>query len=237
MFKLISCIILISYTYSQKSVLVTSTMTDDKYLQFEKEFTEEIIKIYNIKNDLNLKIEYKDIHNLDNLFTVKNDDILQFSIYAWTITQDRLKKYLISKPYLFSSSVIMALKNKNNSTQRLGIVKKSSHEQYRAKLTAYKLVEFNNFEEMYTAVDSGEVDAIISDLSDYWSRSDKYKLVTYVSKKNIEKYGVLFPKDSKYFNKFNKAFNYYVDSIKFLKLLRKHFGQEAVYFYNKSLAK
>jgi ABC-type amino acid transport substrate-binding protein len=89
---------------------------------------------------------------------------------------------------------------------------------------------------MFSAIDSNKVDAIITDITDFWAYQHKYKLVKYISEKSIEKYGILFPKNSKYFKKFNEAFNYYVDSVKFLRLLRKHFGQEAVRFYNKSLS-
>jgi hypothetical protein len=80
MIKLIFLFSTFLFLFSQKSVLVTSTLSGDKYLNFEKEFTKEIIKVYNIKNNLALTIEYTDIITIDKLFHKNDDNIMQFSI-------------------------------------------------------------------------------------------------------------------------------------------------------------
>jgi ABC-type amino acid transport substrate-binding protein len=86
------------------------------------------------------------------------------------------------------------------------------------------------------AFKNDKINYIIFDYVFVWSNPKQYEIVSYLDQKESDKYGVLFPIESKYFAKFNDAFNYFLSSVKFLKLLRKYFGQEAVLFYNKSLA-
>jgi ABC-type amino acid transport substrate-binding protein len=238
MIKLIFLFSTFLFLFSQKSVFVTCVLFEDKYSYFERELIQEVIGIYNIKNNLSLKVQYIDLISLDKMFKIKDNDTMELSIYGWTITKQRNDIFLITKPYLYSSSVILKLKNKiTTNLKNIGIVKLSSHELYKNQLKNYNIHEFDNFKKMISALESREIDAIVSDITIYWAYSKKYKIVKYIEQETSDKYGILFPRSSKYFNKFNESFNYYIDSIKFLKLLRKHFGQEAVRFYNKSFKK
>jgi hypothetical protein len=115
-------LLIFTFTYflisSQNSVLNSRIISTDNHSLFEQELLSEIIKIYNIKNNTNLKIYNSKIIKIDKLFQPRNDSIIQLSLFGWSITEERKRKFLITKPYLFSKTVILKRKNISPETKQ-----------------------------------------------------------------------------------------------------------------------
>ena len=234
MSKLLVFFSLYFFILSQKSVLITRKISDNAHSRFEQELIQHIIDIYNIKYNLSLKITNRDMTTINELFDLPIENTMQLSIFGWTITEERQKKFQFTKPYLYCPNVILKLKGNEVLTNKIGIIESSSHHIYKDQLTKYEIKSFNTFADQMSAFEKNEISYIIYDYILVWAKPDTYEVVKLIKQNKYDQYGIIFPKKSKYFKRFSSVFNYYIDSVKFLKLLRKHFGEKAVYFYNRS---
>lgn len=192
---------------------------------------------------LGLKAEIKKInwnYNTTELATGKIDMIWN----GYTITDDRAKKVLFSKPYLENNQVIIVAANSpikskaDLAGKKVGLQKGSSAETALTSDEAtYKAIGEDNVKKYPTNVEAfmdlkvGRVDAVIVDevVANYQATKDKGQFIVLKDSLAKEQYGVGFRKEDKALrDKFQDAIDSLIKEGKTAEISTKWFGTDIV---------
>jgi len=136
----------------------------------EEEIFEHVVQLYNKRNTEKLYINTHKIPFIE-VFKVFKSDTNNFICVAQalTITEERLKKYAFSVPYIPIEQMIFALKSSPENTwksTRVGYVNSSLEEKVFNKIKKthhLKGVGFNDFDSKLQALLDGTIDFMIAD--------------------------------------------------------------------------
>jgi ABC-type amino acid transport/signal transduction systems, periplasmic component/domain len=165
---------------------------------------------------------------------------------GYTITDDRAKKVLFSKPYLENNQVIIVAANSTIKSKadlagkKVGLQKESSAEDAltdKANEAIYKSIGEDNVKKYPTNVEAfmdlkvGRVDAVIVDqvVANYQATKDKGQFVVLKDSLAKEQYGVGFRKEDKALrDKFQGAIDTLIKEGKTAEISNQWFGSDIV---------
>ncbi len=124
-----------------------------------------------IAKEMGAEVEFKNI-GFDDLFPAVEEKKIDMIISAVTITDERKLKYGFSDPYLNAGQVIIIKKTNTDITlpatlsgKKVGVQQGTTNETEALKYTVEKnVVRFKDFEAATKALETGTVDAIMTDL-------------------------------------------------------------------------
>ena len=160
-------------------------------LEFSKLIVSHIKKKYNLSK---LKVFYKKVvpATREQMIIDKRVDMV---IATYTITDKRKEKISFSKPYFTDRVVIVHRSNSINGP--VGVLKGSTTKSVVEQL-GHSTKEFYDYNEMFSAFDNAEIDAISTNesiLKDYINSGQYHVKQT----PKVEHYGIGLPKDDREF--------------------------------------
>lgn len=230
-------------------MIYTQTSSND-FRIFEQRLIQEIIDLYNLKNEKKLNIIFHEVDNFPKLFDVLETAIPTgkqhsvMSINKISDTEKRRLEYDFSVPYMINKYVVLRLKSRADITEKsifkkgynVGIVKNTIYTEIAKELDKNKTLRYTYFlnnESCATALKDKKIDLYFSDYVDTWIYN--LEIVKVLKPEIDDKLAILFPKGSDLQKKLDKTIRYYVKSAKYYNLIRAVFGKERMLFYKQMI--
>ncbi|WP_191565894.1 basic amino acid ABC transporter substrate-binding protein [Metabacillus idriensis] len=207
-------------------------MDKDKIVGFDVDFLEAVMKEAGYKHEL---------ENIgwDPLFASVQGKQIDLAISGITINDDRKQSYDFSTPYFESTHMIVFKEGTDiKSAEDLKGKKIGVQNGTTGQSAAEKVVGANNNISKYEttavafmALENNDVEVVVTDnvvASEYVKNNPNSKVEAIEDKKSFESefYGLMFPKDSKLKEEFDKAIKEVIESGKYAEIYEKWFGKE-----------
>lgn len=238
MLRLRMILFFISFSLAQDSISVYINHYENIFSLFEKELIEEVIFLHNRAHKTEkIHIRYKKYQNFNALFEIldqtKPEEML-CGINVISITEERLKKYDFSKAYFKNKQVLLSKKYKRyhaEQTSRISYTKNSLNEvvmKHFSKTENFIAVPYFDFYKRYQNLSRGIDDYAFGDYIDQWIY--KLKLIKSFDSYGIDRFGIIFPKNSTLKEKLDPFINYYLKSPAYIGLIKRSFGKAGIQF-------
>jgi hypothetical protein len=220
---------------------------ENKLIQFEMEFLNKVVELYNLKHPKKLylkTIKYKSYQDVYvNIGTFKNKDDLVIGICASTIFIDKVynERYQFSKPFLPVKSAFIGsskIKFKKGKKYTLSIVKgvpqyRQMSEVVKSAGYTFKVDSVRSYDDMHEHVSKKISHGYIGDTIDAWLNDD-LKIVYEIQKKHSY-FGFLYQSGSTLKETLDPTIKYLQSSPIYYRILRKYFGNNFKNYYVKTL--
>lgn len=223
------------FLLSQETIHVFRFQFDKESAVFEEKILSGIIDMVNVKEGYTFKLLYHEEKSFKNLFSKLNEKKYHdngLSISSITINDKRKLKYDFSPRYLPIRYAIVALKknkeiNWKAKKHKVGYIIGTTDEKFVKKYQSqyhFKIMPYNNSSEKILALKNGDIDIILSEIVSTF----KDKELVIIDNILLEDYGygIMFPKNSKLVALFKPYIEYYSNSKKYYRLLRKSYGND-----------
>ena len=168
-----------------------------------------------------------------------NNDLFDAGASAFTITETRETKVDFSDPYFDADQSLMVrsgspIKSEDDIGDGIVGVQRGTTGELKARefkqqgKTTRDLRTFNTIEEAFSALQNGQIDAVINDfpVSAYRDETGGGSLEVVQTVSTDEKYGIAFPKDSNLLEPTNKALEEIKKDGTYSRIYEKWFGQK-----------
>lgn len=235
--KFLLLIVILTALISQEKIVVYLSSDQSRMADFEKELIFLLTELYTktTKNVIPISVEpITDFgKHLRDFKEEKDPTILYLSINIISITKERALIYDISHSYMPNKYVLLGKKTfKNIVGKKSAYLTGTILEDVAKKVGETEkliIVPFNTRQERLEAFFKGDVDILITDYVDSWTFDLKIiKGIEYYPK---DFYGIFLVKGNPYNKKFLEITNYYLTSLAYFKLIKKHFGESAVRYF------
>jgi hypothetical protein len=211
--------------------------------KIETEIIHNVFKLYN--QSIEKKIIYKiiNLHSFNALFqlleaTKKSEKDYLMAVNQITITNERMKIYDFSIPYTPAKVAFISLNKKSfdlSKYKNVGVIKNTL--QF-FELDKYKIpinkITFNTVNELNIALKEQSIDYALAENVHSWDFKD-FHIAHILENQPGEGYGFLYLKDSKLKNELDKFISYYLNSIKFKRLLMNYYDNVIIDYYINAL--
>jgi hypothetical protein len=241
-------IVFIIYNISAQTVIVfiEKKTNEDKFAKFEKDMISSFITFFNLESNSKYKLNFIEM-TLNETFIkmqkyTSNDNIL--AINSLSVTDERKLKFDFSTPYMINRPIILkSKKNKNpkdleNIKSVFGTIKGSIYERILIndlKNKNQKYILTNSMIELIEKLKNGSIDFIYSDYVNIWSFD--LESVKEIDTGDIDQIAILFPKNSILRKSINTYFETFIKSGTYMSLIKKHFGEAAINYFQRGLKK
>ena len=248
--KFIGCmsylLILCSFSilYSQTVFVVHRSKTfGNKISQLEELIITNTVNLYNIKNNNELKLSFKNHPSFVSIITALNNveksDSIHVVMNSLTITKKRQDSFLFSSAYLPVKNVLIYTKEREFNSKlarRIGFIKHSIQEDL-IKLNPHETdlyIGFDSYRKMESGLLEKKIDFMITDNVDTWN-NERLKIYKVLPEQIGSGYGIMFLKASVYKDKLEKYFRYFLKSPSFKKEVYNLYGKEIADYFVKEL--
>ncbi|MCB0279137.1 MAG: transporter substrate-binding domain-containing protein [Calditrichaeota bacterium] len=237
--KIALVLLMVLSVSSQKEIQVIFNSENTKLVRFELDLIKDLIDEYGKMKNTNFKIKYKGVKTFKSGFTMllDSDKDATLVINGISITDERLKTYDFSEPYMINKYSLMSRKDfdfKNDGkTMKVAYQAGSIYEGMMNKIKQIfpcKGVALANTSECVEKLQDRKVDMIFGDFVDSWIFG--INVVQHVDESKIDRYGIMYKKGSTLKQDLDKVFDQYKTSAKYKTLLKKHFGSYQKQFFN-----
>ena len=244
--KYITYLLSVSFLISQLEITLYRAKTNRKSYEIELKILENIKILHQRRKKEELKLNiielkrFKDV--LVALEKAENNNVMAMS--GISITEERMKKFSFSNPYIFATECILGLKKSNKIKDedwgkkgvKIGYTVGGTSEK-RVKLLAKKYqiqaVEYDTAEKSSDGLKNGEVDFFVTDNIFIW-HDPQIKIIHEFKEKFKTGYGITFKKNSPFKKMFDPYIKYTMRAQHFRELLLKTYGKEYLDFYKDS---
>jgi hypothetical protein len=221
---------------SQETIYFHTSGTNSKFSKFEKEFIENSIKLLNKRYNKNkVEIKFVPLPSFSKVFDLVNcsdekKHIHHFGMNSISVTEERKEKFDFSDTYMHNKHCFLTGKsNKYNQNSKVGYLVGSVIEPYINELKqkyTYEFIPYKISISRLNDLKNNKIQLIISDYVDIWSYD--LNLIEEIDLIEKDQFAMLFPKKCILSSKIKETLKYYIGSIPFYKLVKKHFGDEAL---------
>jgi ABC-type amino acid transport substrate-binding protein len=241
----IALIFLILYNLFSQSIDVLIRENSDKFVEFEKDMVENVFKLHNERTKSNFKLNFIPSKFADIMEKLKNpSNINMLGMHAISITEDRKKTYDFSMPYMVNRLVISKSRinrpvlKVTDSLAIFGLLRGSIYEELmkiRSKKFKQKYKLYESSPSIYSDLLAGNIHYYLSDYSRLWvydlEAAEEIKLM------KDDQNALLYVKNSPLKKKLDETLEKFLRSENFYNIVKKHFGQDAVTFFQLGLKK
>jgi hypothetical protein len=230
----------------QDSITVFTARPESKFIQFELEFFNKIIEVYNNRSKNKFSIKMKILPKFINVYEKirenygNNLNIIGINTSTIYSSETYDKYYTFSEPFLPVKTAIIGSENYNfernigftltvvNTTEYLAYVSRLKEASYHFKVDFVK-----SYDQMYHRVIGKYSNAYLGDTIDAWLNED-LKIVYEVDKVPYY-FGYLYQNSSTLRKKLDPIIKYLRKSPIYYNLLKKYFGESFKTYYQNTM--
>ena len=229
------------FNVQEQNTIVVHVDSDNPFAKFEQEVIKESISFLNKRHRLSYEVKFNYVKKYSELFAKVNNSSEQnnshnISINALSITPERKRRFEFSASYMPNKSSFLSFKKKmltrNSKIGYLtgGIVEENIS-QIKEKYP-YKFIPYEDYMTKIKDLKSSKIDQAITDYIDIWS----HNLIFIEDIKFLKKdrFAVLLAKNCSLLKKLKDTFKYFFSSPSYYKIIREHFGTEALNYFKRN---
>ena len=246
--NVISLILCATVFAQTQTITVYTDKISNKVAQFERDIITQVFQLYDKSNKSTTNVDFIEMNAFGEAFDYMDNNVKtdkkdkSFAINKISFTNERAAKYDFSMPYMLNYYSVMALNDRENlhsiakfdNKYTYGVVVGTIfHDKVKELNTSMglKFKTYPSVKEMNDALQSLQVDFIITDYVDSWEFGLKS---IFFYEETVDRLCILLPKGSALKKDLDKYLKYYLKSQNFFKLVRDYFGADAVRFFKQA---
>jgi ABC-type amino acid transport substrate-binding protein len=237
-------LVLVQLILCQTELKVYRYSDSNKVSNFERDFIESCVQLYNKRYKESLSIKFIEVNKFSKGFDMlRAHNSVTPAIYINTIsyTKERDLEFDYSPAYLLSSFAILNKKSNVPSKtflkdKKYGVEKGTLEVELLNKVDkniGIEIVLFNSLNEMVKALDENKIDYFASDY--LVSQVFDLRVNFLINERIKDKLCILYPQNKfdKFRSNFNNIISYYAQSPDYYNKLRQYFGEDGVSFFKR----
>ena len=233
---ILSILVLFLKLSSQEMLFVHTSGANSKFSKFEKEFISYSIELLNKRyQGSDVRVKFIPLPSFSKVFEIVNRNkekkhIHNIGVNSISVTDERKENFDFSSTYMHNKHCFLTGKsNIYNENSKVGYLAGSvieTHIDKLKKIYSYDFIPYKVSLERLKDLKTNKIQLLISDYVDIWSYN--LKLVKEIDIIEKDQFAVLMPKECFLSDKLKETFDYYIGSTPYYRLVKKHFGNEAL---------